>query len=83
MAILDNAGERLPHFFQMRRSTIQPAQRCVCVRDRRGDGLVYLMGYRCGELSCDAVRARQCGVLGGEALLARPKCLSRPAGAHE
>ena len=50
MAVLSNASERLPHLLQIRRSTIQPAQRCLRIGDRRGDRLVHFMGDRGGEL---------------------------------
>ena len=61
IAVPDDASERLPRLLQIWRSTIQPAQRRLCVGDRCGEGLVDFMGDRGRELAHggDAVRVRQ------------------------
>jgi hypothetical protein len=50
IAVLDYARERLPHLLQIRWPTIQPAQRCLGVGDRRSDRLVHFMSDRGGEV---------------------------------
>jgi hypothetical protein len=42
-AVLHDRMQRLTHLLKVRRSTIQPAQRCLGIGDRCSDGLFGLM----------------------------------------